>query len=48
MPLRFRFVVVDEDALVVAITGAVPRVAGGPFPAVPMRIDAAMELRRCE
>ena len=47
VPLAFRFVAVEDECLVAAVTGVIPRTPHTPFDKVPMRIDAAMELRRC-
>lgn len=46
VPLAVRFVVLDHEQVVVAITGAVPQRSDGVVPMTPMRIDAAAEFTR--
>jgi hypothetical protein len=46
VPLTLRYVVLDGDRAVVAITGAIPRGSASPLHMIPMRIDVAAEFSR--
>jgi hypothetical protein len=48
VPLQFRFVAVEPERLIAAITGVVGRRPNTPFHKTPVHIDAAAEFTRCK